>query len=84
LEASIVTWAPIFLASSSLKARTSVANTMRAPTARATATAQQPMGPEPTTATLRPATSPESVVWTALPKGSWIAATSGEIPGSMA
>src|SRR5258706_314772 len=61
----------------------SVENTERAPAALATATAQQPMGPDPTTTTPSPATSPDRVVCTALPKGSWIAATSTEIPGSM-
>jgi len=43
---------------------------------RATAAAMMPMGPAPVMSTSSPSTGNESAVWTALPKGSKIAATS--------
>ena len=55
--------------------------TNRAPAWRATAVAMRPMGPAPVTSTSSPRTGNASAVWTALPNGSKIAATSSSIPG---
>ena len=41
----------------------------------------RPMGPAPVTSTSSPSTSKRSAVWTALPKGSKMAATSSSMPG---
>ena len=64
----------------------STAITCRAPSDRAIATANRPIGPHPITATALVAmSSPPPVtnaVCTALPKGSMIEATSGAIRGS--
>ena len=49
---------------------TSIANTCAAPTARATAIENNPIGPHPVIATVFPAISPASTEWTAFPSGS--------------
>ena len=55
----------------------SQAITRVAPSARATATAISPIGPQPLTSTDSPETpSPARQAWTAMPKGSSIAAVS--------
>ena len=41
----------------------------------------QPIGPAPVTSTSSPSTGNVSAVWTALPNGSKIAATSSSTPG---
>src|ERR1035438_6881701 len=55
--------------------------TLAAPRALATATAAQPIGPQPKTATVAPSSSPYEQAWTAFPKGSMAAATAGGISG---
>ena len=55
---------------------TSVTTTWRAPAWRTTAAAMMPIGPAPVISTSSPSTGNESAVWTALPNGSKIAATS--------
>ena len=55
--------------------------TKRAPAWRTTAVAMRPMGPAPVMRTSSPSTGNASAVWTALPNGSKIAATSSSIPG---
>ena len=73
--------APICSASSRRYGFGSVTTTWRAPAWRATATAMQPIGPAPVTSTSSPSTGNVSAVWTALPNGSKIAATSSSTPG---
>jgi SP family arabinose:H+ symporter-like MFS transporter len=68
--------APILRASSSRKGFMSVITTCRAPAWRTTGIAMMPMGPAPVMSTSSPSTGNESAVWTALPKGSKMAATS--------
>ena len=53
------------------------ASTRPAPEARAIAIVKRPTGPQPRTATVRPARSCVEVAKTALPKGSWSVAISG-------
>ena len=55
--------------------------TNRAPAWRTTAVAIRPIGPAPVTSTSSPRTGNASAVWTALPNGSKIAATSSSMPG---
>ena len=52
---------------------------LRAPSARATATAKRPIVPQPTMATRFPRRFTLVQAWTALPNGSWMAATSGRM-----
>ena len=59
----------------------SLTTTWRAPAWRATAVAISPIGPAPLTSTSSPRTGKASAVWTALPNGSKIAATSSSTPG---
>jgi phosphotransferase system glucose/maltose/N-acetylglucosamine-specific IIC component len=49
----------------------SVAMIFVAPTARQTAIANKPIGPQPSTATDLPASGSTSAAWTAFPRGSW-------------
>ena len=51
-----MTWAPIAQASSSRRGLKSLAMTSDAPAARATPTAKQPIGPQPSTSTVLPGT----------------------------
>ena len=67
---------PIARASSSRSGDTSVMTTKRAPACFATAAAMMPIGPAPVTSTSSPSEGKVNAVWTALPKGSKIAATS--------
>ena len=62
-----VTCAPMARASSSRMGLKSLAITSDAPAARATPTAKQPIGPQPSTSTVLPGTRASSTVWTALP-----------------
>ena len=47
------------------------------------AMAHRPIGPQPMTATRCVGTSQENTVWTALPNGSWMEATSSGIVGGL-
>ncbi len=67
---------PILRARSSRASLTSVITTCRAPACFATAAAISPIGPAPVISTSSPSTGKDSAVWTALPNGSKIAATS--------
>ena len=58
----------------------SVAKTLAAPASLAIATVIRPIGPQPVTTTVWPASSSTNAAWTALPIGSWIAAISGLRP----
>ena len=60
----------------------SVTTTCRAPAWRTIAAAMIPIGPAPVINTSSPSTGNASAVWTALPKGSKIAATSRSMPGA--
>ena len=59
---------------------TSVITTNRAPACRATAAAMIPIGPAPVISTSSPSTLNDRAVWTALPSGSKMAATSRSMP----
>ena len=67
---------PMLRARSRRTGFTSVMTTLRAPAALATIAPMMPMGPAPVTSTSSPTQSKLSAVWTALPKGSKIAAIS--------
>jgi len=69
--------APIFSASPSRNGVRSAAITTAAPDARAIPIVKSPIGPQPRTATARPARSCSLVAKTAFPKGSWRVAISG-------
>ena len=69
--------APIFSASPSRNGVRSAAITTAAPEARAIPIVNSPIGPQPSTATERPARSCSLVAKTALPNGSWSVAISG-------
>ena len=60
----------------------SLAMTSEAPAARATPTAKQPIGPQPSTSTVLPGTAASSTVCTALPIGSMMAPISVGMPSS--
>ena len=77
-----MTCAPICWARSRRIGLKSLAITSDAPAARATPTAKQPIGPQPSTSTVLPGTSASSTVWTALPSGSMMAPTSVGMPSS--
>ena len=59
----------------------SLTTTKRAPACRTMAVAMSPIGPAPETSTSSPSTGKASAVWTALPRGSKMAATSSSMPG---
>ncbi len=71
--------APILRAKSRRYSLMSVITTLRAPTCLATAAAIIPIGPAPVINTSSPTKSNDKAVWTALPKGSKIEASSSEI-----
>ena len=73
--------APIRMASSRRNGFGSLTTMWRAPAWRATAVAMRPIGPAPLMSTSSPRTGNASAVWTALPNGSKIAATSSSMPG---
>ena len=73
--------APIFAATARRCEFTSMANTLAAPHALATAIENRPMAPQPVTATVCAAIGPASTVCTALPRGSSNDAYSGGISG---
>ncbi len=78
-----VTCAPICFAMPSRLSLRSLAMTSEAPAARATPTAKQPIGPQPSTSTVLPMTaSPSRTVWKALPIGSMMAPISVGMPPS--
>ena len=79
---SRTTSAFIFPAISRRCALVSIANTCDAPTARATAIANNPMGPHPVIATVLAAISPASTLCTAFPNGSRMDAYSIGMAGS--
>ena len=76
----ITTSAPSRRAISRRSGLMSVAKTLAAPASLAIATVIRPIGPQPVTTTVCPASSSTNAAWTALPIGSWIAAISGLRP----
>ena len=73
-------WRPSVRASSRRYGLRSVTTTWRAPAWRTTAAAIRPIGPAPVISTSSPSVLKASAVWTALPSGSKIAATSRSTP----
>ena len=77
-RASSARSAPIRVAIASRSGLMSVAKTARAPAFLSTAMLIRPIGPQPVTTAVWPATSSTKALKTALPSGSWSAAISNE------